>query len=538
MIDRNDFIKAIGQPDKAFEDSVQQALAEVLLSEKRSGTRRPNPLKYMLPAAALVAAAACAVFMLMRPTEQPDKVYGSGVMSQPVESPETTAESTPAPVEQIHAEATETTPEPVEEAYTEAAEITPEPIEEPIEEPYTEAIETTPGPTPYPIPMDNLPEEHWMLTDTLNIDINSLYEGYTYTDTAEYPNKGDVKCWMVSNGEQQVIACTITYGHITMADIDSGEFKAPTLHVSMLQVSEDTERTKAIMTGAAPWLAEIYENSSAMVQGSGEEQPLNSINITFDENNEPKFCEMYFGLNCECYISWMLNEDGSAEIIKIYREPEYVLLDYDDPAEYDTMEVTIPDPVLEAAIRSELNWQGKLTPAKLAELTELTIKNGGHIETLEGLQYCTNLEYLMLPECGIDNDDLKYISALPSLFSLNLAGNNITDITDLSGLDLGWLMISYNNISNLWPLSGMTNLYELQLEGNPLSGEGALKPLAGLSGMRILYLMNCGITDVAPLAELYKNAPMLEIILVNDNPIEDYSPLYDIDIANIYWGEH
>ena len=137
MIDRNDFIKAIGQPDKAFEDSVQQALAEVLLSEKRSGTRRPNPLKYMLPAAALVAAAACAVFMLMRPTEQPDKVYGSGVMSQPVESPETTAESTPAPVEQIHAEATETTPEPVEEAYTEAAEITPEPIEEPIEEPYT-----------------------------------------------------------------------------------------------------------------------------------------------------------------------------------------------------------------------------------------------------------------------------------------------------------------------------------------------------------------------------------------------------------------
>jgi len=513
MIDRNDFIKAIGQPDKAFEDSVQQALDEVLLSEKRSGTRRPDPLKYMLPAAVLVAAAACAVFMLMRPAEQPDKVYGSGVMSQPVESPETTAEPTPAPVEQIHAEATETTPEPVEEAYT-------------------EAIETTPEPTPSPISMGDLPEEHWMLTDTLNIDINSLYEGYTYTDTAEYPNKGDVKCWMVSNGEQQVIACTVTYGHITMADIDSGEFKAPTLHVSMMDVTD----SNAIMYGAAPWLAKIYENSRAMVHGY--ELPLNSISITFNENNEPKFCEMYFGLNCECYISWMLNEDGSAEIIKIYSEPEYVPLDYDDPADYDTMEVTIPDPVLEAAIRSELNWQGKLTPAKLAELTELTIKNGGHIETLEGLQYCTNLEYLMLPECGIDNDDLKYISALPSLFSLNLAGNNITDITDLSGLDLGWLMISYNGISNLWPLSGMTNLYELQLEGNPLSGEGALKPLARLSGMRILYLMNCGITDAAPLAELYENAPMLEIIMVNDNPIEDYSPLYDIDIANIYWGEH
>ncbi len=507
MLNKNDFRKAIGQPDKSFENSVQQALNDIIAAEKRRPAVR-RPLRYILPFAVIAAAAACSLLFIstvFAPT--PDNVTMPQVMSQPTVNTTPTSENTE----------TDTTPAPVNMQAT--------------SEEYTEML---PESTTPPIAQGSLPEDHWMLEDTFHIGINDLYPGCTYVN--ELNDDDGNTFWVVSNGRDNYAACRVYYGAITKHEEGTEPFEMPTLTVYMATIVNKDEHVQTLIEATEPWLKELYNTGIAAAAEYSSDTGISIIQITFDENNEPAFCEMYFGYNSEIYIAWKRDDDGRFSLIKVYSEPEYVILDYDDPADYDTMEVTIPDAVLEAAIRAELNWQGKLTPAKLAELTELTIKNGGHIETLEGLQYCTNLENLMLPECGLDDDDMKYIGSMPSLFTLDLSGNNITDISPLAGLDLGCLFISNNSISNLWPLSGMTNLYMLILEGNPLSGTGALKPLAGLTGMRLLYLSECEITDVAPLAELYENAPLLDTIILDRNPVEDYDPIRHIDIHNLYWG--
>lgn len=505
MTDRKDFIRAIGKPDKAFENSVQQALDEILLSERRDAAKKRSPARYILPAAVIMAAAACAFFLLLSPDNRPDIVSsGNGVMSQPSAAPAVTPEPTPLP-----------------EEGREGVEVTTEIPEQPA---------ITPEPTPPPIAAGSLPEDHWMLVETLNINIDQLYPGYTYADTAT--DKGGNRHWMLSNGTESILGCSITRGSIIHSASDTGVYQCPALHVYMPDAQTSSDH---IMAGASPWLKDVYEKSCAIVDRSADNTHLNTLQITFDENNEPRICEMYFGLNCEFYISWLLGEDGSAEIVKLYSTPESVPLDYDDPNDYDTMEVAFEDPVLEAAIRAELNWDGALTPAKLAGLTGLQLVDTP-IESLSGLEYCTGLEWLELSGCGIDDDDLKYIGSLPKLFTLGLGNNAITDITDLSSLDLGWLHLSGNEVSSLWPISGMTNLYELYLDENPLSAEGALSPLRGLTGMRRLYLNSCGITDASPIAELAANASALEAVYLYGNPIDDYSPIKELDIPELCYG--
>ena len=53
---------------------------------------------------------------------------------------------------------------------------------------------------------------------------------------------------------------------------------------------------------------------------------------------------------------------------------------------------------------------------------------------------------------------------------LHLNDNNITDITPLAGLtNLAWLYLNENNISDLTPLAGLTNLTDLYLNENNIS---------------------------------------------------------------------
>jgi len=487
MITPNDFKNAIGKPDKNFENSVRQALDEIQFSERRTAARKNRPLRYIMPAAALAAVAVCALLIFGTTGGQPDRVAGQGsVLAQPSAKPAATVEPTPD-----ESAADSELPEHP------AATAEPTPPQEGIEQPEQTAAPVQPTPPPV---STNLPKDHWMLTDTLGIDINSLYPGYIYVNTAsdQYGNS----FWMVGNGQQNIVACSISYGHIKKSDSESGTCDCPTLYVYMPNGIADEEHIDAIMADSAPWLSAIYESSRSMVQESDPEFRLSSLQITFDENSEPQICEIYFGLNCESCITWMREEDtGEFAIIKLYTQPEYVPISYTDPADYDTMQVSFADPALEAAIRTELDWQGVLTPAKLAEVESLDL-NGIPLESLSGIEYCTNLQYLDLSGCGIGDENLKYVCSLPSLKKLLLHGNGITNITDLTGLDLTFLVLSDNSITNLWPISGMTNLQELYLSGNPLSGNGTLKPLEGLASLNVLDIENCGVTDLTSLEEL------------------------------------
>jgi formylglycine-generating enzyme required for sulfatase activity len=75
---------------------------------------------------------------------------------------------------------------------------------------------------------------------------------------------------------------------------------------------------------------------------------------------------------------------------------------------------------------------------------------------------------------------------------LDLWSNNISDITPLAGLtNLQWLDLWSNNISDLSPLAGLTNLTRLGLSNNNISD---LTPLAGLTNLEWVYLVDNPIT--------------------------------------------
>lgn len=93
------------------------------------------------------------------------------------------------------------------------------------------------------------------------------------------------------------------------------------------------------------------------------------------------------------------------------------------------------------------------------------------------------------------------------------------------------LNLGINNISDLTPLAGLTNLRELGLGVNNISD---ITPLEGLTNLEELYLLENNITDLSPLEGL-KN---LKDLWLWDNPItaSQKAMLEDaLPNTNIYW---
>lgn len=93
--------------------------------------------------------------------------------------------------------------------------------------------------------------------------------------------------------------------------------------------------------------------------------------------------------------------------------------------------VTFPDPNLEAAVRAALGIpSAPITTTDMLALTTLSAEWRG-ITNLEGLEYATNLSSLDLT--GNQVGDLTPISGLTSLTQLQLYGNQITSLSPISG---------------------------------------------------------------------------------------------------------
>jgi len=145
MIRREDFIKAIGQPDAGFTEAVDSALAVIRAREER---KKPRRYHMILP----VAAAAVIFFVFMGAALRggfAPKQPGSGVLAQPetaaqkmTQAPVTFTPS-PAPAETpqptLEAEMAYATLPPDNEVYPTAAPYEAEDVPEPEEIPYNEA---------------------------------------------------------------------------------------------------------------------------------------------------------------------------------------------------------------------------------------------------------------------------------------------------------------------------------------------------------------------------------------------------------------
>ena len=188
----------------------------------------------------------------------------------------------------------------------------------------------------------------------------------------------------------------------------------------------------------------------------------------------------------------------------------------------------IPDAKLHAAIASALGKESNalITADEMATLTRLDAPNSG-IRDLTGLEFATSLTRLNF---GIDKVEGRYVNSnnisdltplagLTNLTRLTLTNTGVSDLTPLAGLtNLTRLSLGDNSIADLMPLAGLANLTRLSLGDNSIAD---LTPLAGLTNLTDLWLWDNGFSDLTPLAGLTN----LTGLWLDDNSISDLTPL-------------
>ena len=188
--------------------------------------------------------------------------------------------------------------------------------------------------------------------------------------------------------------------------------------------------------------------------------------------------------------------------------------------------VDIPDSNLRAAIEAQLGKASgvPITLSDMIRLTDLSARNA-NITDLTGLEAATNLISLNF---GIDFgaegpinsnsvSDLSPLSGLTNLESLRLNGNSVTDISPVGGLiNLTSLSLGDNSISDISAVTGLTNLTSLDLGDNSISD---ISPIAGLTNLGILNLDSNSISDISAVARLTN----LTALILSNNSISDIS---------------
>lgn len=159
------------------------------------------------------------------------------------------------------------------------------------------------------------------------------------------------------------------------------------------------------------------------------------------------------------------------------------------PAEDATPAVEFSSPLLEQAVRAELNIpQGGITAEDLKRVRRLAVV-GQAVPGREQVYEYRLTGYLdgvsQLGLEGGDISDLSLLADMPNLRELYLCAQQVSDLSCLAGLPLESLYLCDNQIRDLSPLGECTTLQTLYLGCNPLEDLG---PLASLTGLRRLNL--------------------------------------------------
>ena len=211
--------------------------------------------------------------------------------------------------------------------------------------------------------------------------------------------------------------------------------------------------------------------------------------------------------------------------------------------------VTIPDANLRAVIADSLGKASgaPITRAEMATLTRLDAPNS-NISDLTGLEHAINLQGLYLGgvwETNVNSNeisDLSPLSNLTNLTYLDLSSNSLSDIsalanlTNLTYLDLSStdLDLSSNSLSDISALANLTNLTRLDLAWNQsLSDISALANLTNLTRLDLAW--NQSLSDISALANLTN---LTELDLSSTHDVSDISALAnltnltDLDLSN------
>ena len=191
--------------------------------------------------------------------------------------------------------------------------------------------------------------------------------------------------------------------------------------------------------------------------------------------------------------------------------------------------INIPDDNLKAALNKILDKDKKadITNHELESLESLRL-GYEDIRNLEGLQYCINLTSLDLT--GNEIIDIGDLSGLKNLKTLTLSENKIDKISGLSGLsNLTQLDLNYNEIEEISGLSELSNLEYLNLDNNKII---EVSNLSGLKNLKGLYLSENKIDKISGLSEL-KNLEYLDLTGNEKIDISDLSGLKNLSSLDL-----
>jgi internalin A len=166
-----------------------------------------------------------------------------------------------------------------------------------------------------------------------------------------------------------------------------------------------------------------------------------------------------------------------------------------------------------------LDWclQKNQLPRPTQHTINMMLKEAGTPICDRAAQKLLTVEYLYLNSKKIS--DLRPLSSLTNLRILHLSENQISDITPLSSLvNLNVLYLHLNQVRDIRPLSTLTNLWILNLWRNQVAD---IKPLSTLSKLMDLDLSDNRIINLVPLSTLTD----LSKLVLKGNSINDLKPL-------------
>lgn len=179
--------------------------------------------------------------------------------------------------------------------------------------------------------------------------------------------------------------------------------------------------------------------------------------------------------------------------------------------------------LLEEALCQELRLEdGEPIPlARLGEVEQLLVCGQKLMGTLREHEEFSNTAHdcyaVETAHGDISNQDLELLERCVNLKVLVLDYQQITDLSSLADLPLEYLSLRGNEVSDLAPLSGLTELRVLDLGENPVRSADVL---SGLSQLREITLEATGITSVETLA-----GSGIQSLNVRSTWVSDFSPL-------------
>lgn len=185
--------------------------------------------------------------------------------------------------------------------------------------------------------------------------------------------------------------------------------------------------------------------------------------------------------------------------------------------------IEVQSSLLEKALRQELQLDEEETiPIKrLGEVEQLLVCGQTLFGTLQDHKdqaVSTHDRYKEESAHGdINSKDLQLLTQCTNLRILVLDYQQITDLSFLDGLSLEYLSLTGNQISDLTPLSGMTELQVLDLGENPVH---SADELAELTNLQEVTLEATSIASV----EIFRESN-IHSLNVRGNWITDFSPL-------------